>query len=371
MNRIQNIIFLFLCGTVICIFLSCQNAPRDIPFPAEETEFPQPVSSAFTFSAGERVKWETAKPDSTKPFKEIKIDFEKLRSEPFALSDFKPMPGSVKETKFDLDDLPDTLFDLDRIPAKKITFKISQLGQPARSKATRPRIRDNATQGIFEYGVDQGLNTGGGINNIFQDSRGFLWIGTLNGVYRFDGENFDLYTAAQGLFSFNSTEVFSEDGQGQIWIGNENGIDILNPEEGILKHLGTPQGLSSDIVKGFMIDRSGKMWVGTDNGINIIDPKTGILKILSVAQGISQNDIAGLQEDNEGNVWLGAKAMIYIIETDKKRLKRLTNAGNLYNRFFKDDQGRILIRNSGGTVDMVDLKSVTIKKSRIRTGIDY
>ncbi len=335
MNRIRNICFLFLCVTGIFIFPSCKQAPRDIPFPAEETEFSQPVSSAFTFSAGERVKWETAKPDSTKPFKEIKIDFEKLPSQPFNLSDFKPMPKPIEETKFVLDDLPDTVFDLDKIPAKKFTFKVSQLGQPARTKATRPRIRDKATQGIFEYGLDQGLNTGGGIGDIFQDSRGFLWIGTLNGVYRFDGENFDLYTAAQGLNSFNSTEVISEDRQGQIWFGNENGIDILNLEEGVLKHLGTPQGLSSNVVNGFMMDRSGKMWVGTDKGIDIIDPKTGILKNLSVAQGISQNDIAGLQEDNEGNIWLGAKAMIYIIETDKKRLKHLTNTGDFIIDFLK------------------------------------
>ena len=369
MNRIQKNCFLFLCVMGILIFPSCQKAPRDIPFPAEETEFSQPVSTPFTWSEGEKIKWETPGPDSTKPFKEIKIDFGKLPSQPFNLSDFKPMPKPIEETKFNLDDLPDTVFDLDKVPGKKIKFKVSQLGQPARTKATRPRIRDKATQGIFEYGIDQGLNTGGGIGDIFQDSRGFLWIGTLNGVYRFDGENFDLYTAAQGLNSFNSTYVISEDRQGQIWFGNENGIDILNLEEGVLKHLGTSQGLTSNVVNSFMMDKSGKIWVGTDKGIDIIDPKTGILKNLSEAQGISQNDITGLQEDNEGNIWMGARGMIYIIVHDKKRLKHLTSRGDLYNRFFKDDQGRILIRNSGGAVDMVDLKTASIKKLGAEQGL--
>ena len=106
MKETWKIYFLFLCGTGILIFTSCQEAPRDIPFPGDETEFSQPVSAAFTFSEGEKIKWETAKQDSTKPFKELKIDFEKLPSEPFNLSDFKPIPKPIEETKFDLGNLP-------------------------------------------------------------------------------------------------------------------------------------------------------------------------------------------------------------------------------------------------------------------------
>jgi signal transduction histidine kinase/ligand-binding sensor domain-containing protein len=370
MNRVRNIYFLFLYGIGITIFQSCQHAPRNIPFPVQETEYSQPVSSPFKFSEGWKIKWENAKPDSTKPFKEIKIDFEKLPSKPFDLGDFRPMSKPMEETKFDLDNLPDTLLDIDRVPAKKIKFKVSLLGQPIRTKALRPRIRDKATQSIFEYGPDQGLNTGGGIGNMFQDSRGFLWISTSNGLYRFDGENFDLYTAAQGLNSFNNIGVISEDSKGQIWVGNDKGIDIINLEDGTLKYLGSSQVLSSNDIRDLMPDKLGNMWVCTEKGIGIIDPTNTSLKNLSEAQGLGKNFLTNLLEDDDGNIWIGAVGEIFIIEKSKNLLKSLTNAGDLSNRIYKDIKGRILIRNSGGSVDIVDLKGGSLKKLGIKQGLN-
>jgi signal transduction histidine kinase/ligand-binding sensor domain-containing protein len=369
MNRVRKICFLFLGGTSIFILPSCQQPLRDIPFPGAETEFSQPVSAAFSFSDGEKIKWETPAPDTAKPFKEIKIDFERLPTNPFDLGDFSPLSKPMDETKFDLDHLPDTLLDLGSIPAKKINFKISQLGQPIRTKATRPHIRDKATQSIFEYGLDQGLNTGGGIGDMFQDSRGFLWIATLNGLYRFDGENFDLYTAAQGLNSFNSIGSISEDRQGQIWLANEEGIDIIDPGEGVLKHLGTPEGLSSNSIRNLMMDRLGKIWVASETGIDVIDPQNGVLKNISAALGPGLNDILNLLEDSQGNIWMGSKGVIYIIKNNKNRLKRLTNEGKFYNRIYKDNEGRILIRNSSGSVDIVDPKESSLKKLGIKQGL--
>jgi signal transduction histidine kinase/ligand-binding sensor domain-containing protein len=370
MNRIRKICFLLISGTVIFILPSCKQAPQDIPFPGDETEFPQPVSSTFKFSEGKKIKWEPVAPDSVKPFKNTKIDFEKLPSVPFDLGDFHPMLKPMVETKFDLDLLPDTLLDIDMIPAKKINFKVSMLGQPIHTKALRPHIHDNAVQGIFEYGQDQGLSTGGGIGTMFQDSRGFLWISTLNGLLRFDGEYFDLYTASQGLTSFNNINAIWEDRRGQIWLGSDNnGIDIINLEEGILKHLEISQGPAVKGINEFMVDKQGKIWVSAQTGISIIDPINGLIKDLSVAKGMSQNNIGALLEDNEGNIWAGARGMIYIIEVDKKRLRHLANKGDFYNRMYKDDSGQIFIRNSDGSLVIVDLKKATIKKLGTEQGL--
>src|ERR1700676_4977479 len=123
MNTVRNICFLFLYGTGIFISPSCQYAPPGIPFPVQEAEFSQPDSFTFKFSEGEKIKWETPKPDSIKPFKEIKIDFEKLPSAPLDMGDFRPMSKPMEVTKFDLNILPGTLFDLDKVPSKKFTFK--------------------------------------------------------------------------------------------------------------------------------------------------------------------------------------------------------------------------------------------------------
>ena len=61
------------------------------------------------------------------------------------------------------------------------------------------------------------------IQCIFQDSRGFLWIGTASGLSRFDGKNFVSYGMRQGLNNKSINEV-TEDKQGRLWVGTRNGI---------------------------------------------------------------------------------------------------------------------------------------------------
>ncbi len=369
MNRVRNIFFLFLCAAGMVIFQSCQHTPRNIPFPADETEFSQPVSYPFTFSEEKKIKWAEPNPDSIKGITESKMDFDKLPSEPFDIGEFHPLPRPIEVNHFDLNNLPDTPIDINHLPSQKFAFKVSLLGQPIRTKAMRPRIRDKVNQGIFEFGQDQGLSTGGGIgSDLFQDSRGFLWIATLNGLYRFDGENFDLYTAAQGLDAFNSIGSISEDRDGQICVCNENGVDIIDFEDGIIRHLGTSQGLGGNAITS-MVDKQGMIWVATDKGIDIIDPKNATLKHLSTAQGLRKNNIGSLLEDDSGDIWIGEIGAIDIIEKSEKFLRHLTSPGNLFNRLYKDEKGRVLIRNSGGSVGIVDQKKGVLEKLGTEQGL--
>src|SRR5665213_467533 len=259
MRALINACLFSACLSGIIFIQSCKNTPAAIPFPEHETEFSQPATMPFKFSEPKKIKWETPNPDSIRPITETKLDFNRLPSKPFDIGDFRPLLKPMDETKFDLNSLPDTTFDLNKLPSQKITFQVSMLGQPIRTKASKPRIRDKATQSIFEYGLDQGLASGGGIPAMFQDSRGFLWIGTYNGIYRFDGENFDLYTAAEGLSDFPYTQSLSEDSQGQIWAYTGGGIDVINLKDGVLKHLGTLQGLMNKDFWGSVEDSMGNI----------------------------------------------------------------------------------------------------------------
>ena len=222
---------------------------------------------------------------------------------------------------------------------------------------------------IFEYGLDQGLATGGVINTMFQDSRSFLWISTGNGLYRYDGENFDLYTAAQGLASFPFINSLSEDHNGQIWAFSPGSIDIIDLNDGVLKHLVTSPKFTVDDIFSSLVDSQGKIWVSTNKGIYIIDPENETLKQLTVAQGLSQNNVVSLLEDNWGNIWIGSPGRIDIANPNSRTLKRLTTAGGLPNRFTKDDKGRILIRTSGGGLNIVDLQKGILKQLGTAQGI--
>ena len=68
------------------------------------------------------------------------------------------------------------------------------------------------------------------ITVIFQDSKGYMWIGTSDGLNRYDGKNIKIYNCGiNDNNSLSSTYItaLAEDGYGNIWIGTDAGLDIL------------------------------------------------------------------------------------------------------------------------------------------------
>ena len=92
-----------------------------------------------------------------------------------------------------------------------------------------------AQQHIFKnYTVNDGLITNS-IRRIFQDSKGFLWIATWEGVSKYDGYTFSNYSIANGL-SHNLVNDFYESKDGRIYVALNNGtIDIITDNKVIRK----------------------------------------------------------------------------------------------------------------------------------------
>lgn len=87
---------------------------------------------------------------------------------------------------------------------------------------------------VEHYGVEQGLSHRE-VNHIYQDSRGFVWIGTPNGLNRFDGYSFRLYTKEKDGLLFNDVQCISEDAEGWLWLVGPYYIDaicLFHPERG-------------------------------------------------------------------------------------------------------------------------------------------
>lgn len=363
-----------LFGTlIITCCIACQRRKDNIAFPVNQTEFLQPVSRPLKFGDAKKIKWEHSNPDSIRPAAEYKIDFNKLPTKTFETGKFRPMAKPMTEVKFDLNSLPDTAFDLALLPAKKFTFRVSRLRQPIRVKAQRPQIREKykGSQSIFEYGVDQGFSSGGGMGAFLKDRRGFLWISTSNGLYRFDGENFDVFTKAQGLTDF-SYESLTEDGSGRIWASTGNGIDVLNPGAGTVQHLDKTLGLVDDDTKFTIEDNLGRIWIATNSGINILDLEKGTIQVLTTAQGLCSNVVLSLQLDDLHNIWIGTEAGVNIINPEKKYLKRLTKSeglgGNSFQQFYQDLQGCIWIGTDAG-IDIIDQKKGTLNRLSKEQGL--
>lgn len=119
------------------------------------------------------------------------------------------------------------------------------------------------------------------IRSVFQDSKGFLWVGTMNGVSRYDGYNFRKYYNNNDPNSISGNWAFAicEDAAQNIWIGTLNGLNVFDTKKEkftAYQHIaGDKTSLFSNKITSLLFDTSGKLWIGTQEGLTKLDPSTG------------------------------------------------------------------------------------------------
>ncbi len=129
------------------------------------------------------------------------------------------------------------------------------------------------------YDTEKGL-ANNQVRSILQDSKGFIWIGTANGLNRFDAYEFETFEADptnKNALDDNTILAIHEDSQGFIWLGtNSGGLNRYNPKTGIFKSwkTGTSE-ISDNTVYSIASDNNGMIWVGTKKGgLNKFNPET-------------------------------------------------------------------------------------------------
>ncbi len=142
------------------------------------------------------------------------------------------------------------------------------------------------------------------IRVLCQDRAGRLWIGTYGGGLTCLNEGrFTTYTTADGL-SGNTIRAIHEDRGGNLWIGtNDSGLFRL--KDGKFFHCTSKQGLHHDRVFAILEDRAGNLWVGTGGGLNRL--KNGKFTNYTTKQGLAHDEVYGLYEDRSGSLWVGTR----------------------------------------------------------------
>ena len=190
-----------------------------------------------------------------------------------------------------------TLKPLITVPAEKPVF----CKAPEQILAKDAYIKDINPHNFSSYSKLQGLRHDQ-VRALIEDNLGNLWLGTDDGLTRFDGKYFSHYTTEQGL---NNNLILSliQDSKGNIWFGTFRGgvtrYDGMN-----LTTFSVESGLPSDIVNSIFEDNTGKIWFGTGGGVSVYDGK--YITTYTKDQGLSGIDVRAINQDSAGRIWIAS-----------------------------------------------------------------
>lgn len=92
-------------------------------------------------------------------------------------------------------------------------------------------LAESSKMETFEkLSIDEGLSNEY-VTSIFQDSKGYMWIGTIDGLNRYDGERITVYNCSidrENSLSSTYINAIEEDSRGSIWVATDSGLDIID-----------------------------------------------------------------------------------------------------------------------------------------------
>ncbi|MDB6161917.1 MAG: hypothetical protein JWO04_5623 [Gammaproteobacteria bacterium] len=162
------------------------------------------------------------------------------------------------------------------------------------------------------------------IQALLTDARGVLWIGTTSGGlarYDRDHERFVVYPVASNGLSHVSVRAIVEDGHGGVWVATEGGLDHIFFNSDVIGHLrhvdGDPSSLPDNRVRGLLRDRHGTLWVGTATALVRLDK--GSNRFVPVPLPAPQGKVPSpwsFLEDSAGRIWVGTiRQGAYVIDS--------------------------------------------------------
>ncbi len=179
---------------------------------------------------------------------------------------------------------------------------------------------------------------------LFEDSKGNIWVGTEDGgVARFNGREFITYNTDNGLVSNNEIEEILEDHKGNIWVRTRaEGVSKIskNTITNYTQETGLP---SNEVLSGF-VDSKGRIWFGTLNGIIIFDGKEK--RTITTNEGLSNNTVWDIIEDKYNNYWIATQGGGIIKYNEKEFINYTIEDGlssNIILTLLEDTHGNIWI----------------------------
>jgi len=218
--------------------------------------------------------------------------------------------------------------------------------------------------GFTNYSISEGLSQSV-INCIFQDSKGYIWLGTQNGLDRFDGREFKLFRfnpTDSNSISNNWIYAISEDTEGNLWVGTKGGLHKYFRSENRFERIQYQTGFQSDVTE-YSYDNicleNGKILINTPPVLSIYDPVTKNIEHYTTDfpydASVKDVKIPVLETEN-GIVWIATPQGLASFDPESKKFSYYTFRNSRHENFsetnvsalFQDKTGRIWIGTDSG-----------------------
>lgn len=224
--------------------------------------------------------------------------------------------------------------------------------------------------------IEQGLSNST-IETIYQDKRGFMWIGTRDGLNRFDGYQMVVYRfdpRDSNSISDNYIKYIYEDHNQVLWIGTINGLNRFDAAKNRFtryKHIpGDPKSLSNNLVTCIYEDKNANLWVSTfGGGINLFKPaENSFIHFRHQSRrskSLNNDQVNFLYEDSQGNFWVATESGLSLFnrEADSFRSYAYTNVIKIIR---EDRQGNLLLGTADNGLFIYNNKENTYTQYRHR-----
>lgn len=198
------------------------------------------------------------------------------------------------------------------------------------------------------------------VSSITQDKYGFLWVGTEEGVSKFDGHRFRNYRSKRfddSSLSNPFVKKIFKDKDGVIWIGTEGGLDKFNYNKGVFENFSFLDNVSFDAglnsINDIIETYSGKFYLASDALIRFDRVTENYSKYyISKTKNILLNC---LFEDNNGIIWVGTNEGLYKLEDASNDVKfvKIPELGNkIVKHLYLDKQGNLWIGTNSGLFEL-------------------